>query len=175
MQKLHACMFEPEGILLWLVRRMILQLAVEDLTTASKAEEEERRRAEDERLRQLAAVEAATKEAAEEAARQAAEQLRISEEAARHAQQVEQRRMEIEQAAAQKAQLGPSPEILARIQKELQSQTEALNSQLQQWLQNLPDVVKFSANRSDEDGRLHLTMCIITFILHAASIINLQR
>lgn len=63
----------------------------------------------------------------------------------------------------------------SRIQKELQSQTEALNSQLQQWLQNLPDVVKFSANRSDEDGRLHLTMCIITFILHAASIINLQR
>ncbi|EOD50241.1 putative fungal specific transcription factor domain-containing protein [Neofusicoccum parvum UCRNP2] len=61
------------------------------------------------------------------------------------------------------------------LKKELQSQTEALDGQLRRWLQNLPDVVKFSPNRSDEDGRLHLTMCIITFILHAASIINLQR
>ncbi|EKG22393.1 Transcription factor fungi [Macrophomina phaseolina MS6] len=61
------------------------------------------------------------------------------------------------------------------LKKELQAQTEMLDRQLQRWLQDLPDVVKFSPNRSDDDGRLHLTMCIITFILHAASIINLQR
>lgn len=59
--------------------------------------------------------------------------------------------------------------------KELQSQTESLDRRLRCWLQNLPDVVKFSPNRSDEAGKLHLSMCIITFILHAASIINLQR
>ena len=81
----------------------------------SKAEEEERRRAEEERVKAAqAAAEAATQAAAEEAARQAAEQQRLAEEAAVRAQNVA-----AQKAQAEQARMGPSPEILARIQKEL--------------------------------------------------------
>ena len=81
----------------------------------SKAEEEERRRAEEERVRVAqAAAEAATQAAAEEAARQAAEQQRQADEAAVRAQN-----LAAQKAQAEQARLGPSPEILARIQKEL--------------------------------------------------------
>jgi len=61
-----------------------------------------------------AAAEAATQAAAEEAARQAAEQQRQADEAAVRAQNVA-----AQKAQAEQARMGPSPEILARIQKEL--------------------------------------------------------
>lgn len=49
-----------------------------------------------------------------------------------------------------------------------------LDRELQSWLHRLPDSIKFSANHSSSDHKVHLTMCVVTFILHAASIINLQ-
>lgn len=61
-----------------------------------------------------AAAEEATRAAAEEAARQAAEQQRLADEAAIRAQNLAMQR-----ASAEQAQMGPSPEVLARIQKEL--------------------------------------------------------
>ena len=61
-----------------------------------------------------AAAEEATRAAAEESARQASEQQRLADEAAIRAQNLAMQRANIEQ-----AQMGPSPEVLARIQKEL--------------------------------------------------------
>lgn len=81
----------------------------------STAEEEERKRAEEERVKTAqAAADEAAKAAAEESARQAAEQQRLADEAAIRAQNLAMQRANIEQ-----AQMGPSPEVLARIQKEL--------------------------------------------------------
>ena len=81
----------------------------------STAEEEERKRAEEERVRAAqAAAEEATRAAAEESARQAAEQQRLADEAAVRAQNLAMQRANVQQ-----AQMGPSPEVLARIQKEL--------------------------------------------------------
>lgn len=86
---------------------------------ASKAEEEERRWAEEERERikaAQAAAEEATRAAAEEAARQAAEQQRLAEEAAVRAQNLAAQRA-IQ--ASEQSQIGPTPEVLERLQREL--------------------------------------------------------
>ena len=61
-----------------------------------------------------AAAEEATRAAAEEAARQAEEQRRVAEEAAVRAQNLAAQRAQAEQ-----ARVGPTPEVLERIQKEL--------------------------------------------------------
>ena len=61
-----------------------------------------------------AAAEEATRAAAEEAARQAEEQRRLAEEAAVRAQNLAAQRAQAEQ-----ARVGPTPEVLERIQKEL--------------------------------------------------------
>lgn len=58
--------------------------------------------------------------------------------------------------------------------KEARKRMRRLDKDLSKWLQQLPDTIKFSANKPDADHRIHLTMCVITFILHAGSIINLQ-
>ena len=94
------------------IQSLIAQ-AIEEAVPMSLAEEEERKRAEEERLRK----EAATQAAADEAERQAVEHLRISHEAVSRAQKFEARRQEAQQ--TEPAYTGPSPEIVARIQKEL--------------------------------------------------------
>ena len=68
-----------------------------------------------------AAAEEATRAAAEEAARQAEEQRRVAEEAAVRAQNLAAQRAQAEQ-----ARVGPTPEVLERIQKELAEVTALL-------------------------------------------------
>lgn len=48
---------------------------------------------------------------------------------------------------------------------------------LKTWLDGLPDDIRFSANTAewDLDGSPHLTMCVIMFIVHAGSLLNLYR
>ena len=48
---------------------------------------------------------------------------------------------------------------------------------LRSWLDSLPDDIRFSANTADWnlDGNPHLTMCVVMFILHAGSLLNLYR
>jgi hypothetical protein len=58
--------------------------------------------------------------------------------------------------------------------KRIQRQIEAFESDLETWLQQLPDEIRFSANHVDAYEGVNLTMTTITFILHSASTINLQ-
>jgi hypothetical protein len=62
--------------------------------------------------------------------------------------------------------------------KKLRKTVKTLEKTLADWLRDVPDVVKFSANITDETagaGAPHLTMCVISYILHAACVINLHR
>ncbi|KAK5121035.1 hypothetical protein LTR85_005819 [Meristemomyces frigidus] len=52
--------------------------------------------------------------------------------------------------------------------------TISLSEDLQLWLEKLPDSIRFAANRTDAAHKVDLTMCVITYMLHAASVINLQ-
>jgi hypothetical protein len=58
--------------------------------------------------------------------------------------------------------------------KKVRKQVGRLESDLEIWLQTLPDEIKFSANQINAAPEVNLTMCTITFILHSASIINLH-
>ncbi|KAL1872321.1 hypothetical protein VTK73DRAFT_1552 [Phialemonium thermophilum] len=51
----------------------------------------------------------------------------------------------------------------------------ALDKPLNTWLESLPDEIRFSANalRSGPTGTVDLTMCVIIFIVHAGSLLNL--
>ncbi|KAH6647177.1 fungal-specific transcription factor domain-containing protein [Truncatella angustata] len=49
----------------------------------------------------------------------------------------------------------------------------ALDKKLNEWLASLPDDIRFSAN--DMDRGPNLTMCVIMFIVHAGSLLNLYR
>lgn len=49
-----------------------------------------------------------------------------------------------------------------------------LDTELSNWLQNVPDVIKFSANNT-ENASPHLKMCVVSYIFHAACVINLHR
>ncbi|PVH74792.1 hypothetical protein DL98DRAFT_428701 [Cadophora sp. DSE1049] len=49
-----------------------------------------------------------------------------------------------------------------------------LENELSQWLQEVPDVIKFSVNDFDQTSP-YLTMCVISYSIHAGCIINLHR
>ncbi|KAL2811091.1 hypothetical protein BJX63DRAFT_422580 [Aspergillus granulosus] len=51
---------------------------------------------------------------------------------------------------------------------------EDLIRALDDWLQELPNEIRFSANVTTQNGP-HLTMCVVVFILHSATIMNLYR
>ena len=57
---------------------------------------------------------------------------------------------------------------------QLMKSIRELDFELSEWLENIPDAIKFSANSSDSESP-HLTMCIITYILHAGCTVNLHR
>ncbi|KAK9777755.1 putative Transcription factor domain-containing protein [Seiridium cardinale] len=50
---------------------------------------------------------------------------------------------------------------------------ESLDRSLNEWLAGLPDDIRFSANNLDRSP--DLTMCVIMFIVHAGSLLNLYR
>lgn len=58
--------------------------------------------------------------------------------------------------------------------RKLRKKVQSLESDLELWLQTLPDEIKFSAIQMNAAPEVNLTMCTITFILHSASIINLH-
>jgi hypothetical protein len=49
----------------------------------------------------------------------------------------------------------------------------SLDKSLNEWLAGLPDEIRFSAN--DLDRGPNLTMCVIMFIVHSGSLLNLYR
>lgn len=51
---------------------------------------------------------------------------------------------------------------------------DLLDTELADWLNTVPDSIRFSANNLDYDSP-HLTMCVILYIVHAACVINLHR
>ena len=51
---------------------------------------------------------------------------------------------------------------------------ESLDAELSEWLNTMPDSIRFSANSMDWDSP-HLTTCVILYIVHAACVINLHR
>lgn len=53
-------------------------------------------------------------------------------------------------------------------------QIRDLDTELSNWLQNVPDAIKFSANHTKASSP-HLTMCVVSYIFHAACVINLHR
>lgn len=57
------------------------------------------------------------------------------------------------------------------------SRVASLDQALRNWLETLPDSVRFSANAVDQraGGDSRLVMCVIIFILHAGSLLNLFR
>jgi len=62
---------------------------------------------------------------------------------------------------------------LVKVRKLRKLVTE-LESELSGWLQHVPDVIKFSVNDCDQASP-HLTMCVISYSIHAGCIINLHR
>lgn len=47
---------------------------------------------------------------------------------------------------------------------------------LRKWLESLPGDIQFSANRKNKShGDISMVHCVITFFLHAGSLINLYR
>lgn len=57
------------------------------------------------------------------------------------------------------------------------SRVSAYDQALQDWLDNLPDSIRFSANKasSETSGGQDLIMCVVSFIVHAGSLLNLYR
>jgi hypothetical protein len=53
----------------------------------------------------------------------------------------------------------------------------ALDRSLTSWVESLPDEIRFSANAlgNGPKGSVDLTMCVIIFIVHAGSLLNLYR
>lgn len=58
--------------------------------------------------------------------------------------------------------------------KKLRKLVRELEGELSEWLTRMPDVIKFSVNDVDHASP-HLTMCVISYNLHAGCIINLHR
>lgn len=61
--------------------------------------------------------------------------------------------------------------------KDLRKMVKALDQELADWLRDVPDAIKFSAKSSDQIAGAeasHLTMCVISYILHAGCVINLH-
>jgi len=55
----------------------------------------------------------------------------------------------------------------------LKALVAARDAELAEWLHQVPNSIKFAANNAH--GGSDLTICVITFIFHAGSIINLHR
>lgn len=57
------------------------------------------------------------------------------------------------------------------------SRVVAHDKALRCWLESLPDEIRFSANTPERnlEGSPHLTMCVIIFIIHAGSLLNIYR
>ena len=58
--------------------------------------------------------------------------------------------------------------------KKLRKLVKELEIQLAEWLERVPDFIKFSVNDVDHASP-HLTMCVIVYSIHAGCIINLHR
>ena len=58
--------------------------------------------------------------------------------------------------------------------RKLRKLVTELENELSEWLQRVPDVIKFSVNDCDQASP-HLTMCVISYSIHAGCIINLHR
>ncbi|KAI9148822.1 transcriptional regulatory protein [Paramyrothecium foliicola] len=61
------------------------------------------------------------------------------------------------------------PEKVAQLTRAVAAVDKSLND----WLNDLPDEIRFSANHLDRGP--NLTMCVIMFIVHAGSLLNLYR
>ncbi len=57
---------------------------------------------------------------------------------------------------------------------ELRALVKSLDAELAEWLNQVPDSIKFSANNMDSNSP-HLTMCVISYIVHSGCVINLHR
>jgi hypothetical protein len=57
------------------------------------------------------------------------------------------------------------------------ARVSAYDQSLQDWIDNLPDSIRFSANKSSSEtsGGQDLIMCVVSFIVHAGSLLNLYR
>jgi hypothetical protein len=61
--------------------------------------------------------------------------------------------------------------------KHFMARVESLDIALKAWLESLPDDIRFSANSIERgrQGDRDLTMCVVIFIMHAGSLLNLYR
>lgn len=57
------------------------------------------------------------------------------------------------------------------------ARVSAYEQSLKDWLDNLPDSIRFSANKAggESSGGQDLIMCVVSFIVHAGSLLNLYR
>lgn len=57
------------------------------------------------------------------------------------------------------------------------ARVSAYDRALRNWLDSLPDSIRFSANASSSDmaNSTDLVMCVVSFIVHAGSLLNLYR
>ncbi|KXH37286.1 hypothetical protein CNYM01_01299 [Colletotrichum nymphaeae SA-01] len=56
------------------------------------------------------------------------------------------------------------------------ARVDAHDQALRKWLESLPEEIQFSANRKNKShGDISMVHCVITFFLHAGSLINLYR
>lgn len=57
------------------------------------------------------------------------------------------------------------------------TRVSAYDRSLQDWIDNLPDSIRFSADKASNEtsGGQDLIMCIVSFIVHAGSLLNLYR
>ncbi|KAJ3543343.1 hypothetical protein NM208_g3627 [Fusarium decemcellulare] len=58
-------------------------------------------------------------------------------------------------------------------QRRMAKLAKRIEEALEHWLTSLPDDIRFSANNLDRG--LNLTMCVIVFVIHAGSLVNLYR
>lgn len=56
---------------------------------------------------------------------------------------------------------------------QLRQVVDELDQKLMDWLQKVPDSIKFSANNLNSKSP-HLAMCVMSYILHAGCVINLH-
>jgi len=59
-----------------------------------------------------------------------------------------------------------------RAHNEMRNVVKELDAELADWLLHVPDCIKFSSNNTDVKSP-HLTMCVIAYIVHAGSVVNL--
>lgn len=58
--------------------------------------------------------------------------------------------------------------------KRIRERIRVLDIELAEWLGSVPDVIKFSANKTSGPSP-HLTMCVVMYILHAGCVMNLHQ